>query len=145
MLGNPVRLTGTGSDQTVLSIAYDPAGLTETAEADLFLAWLNPQTGLWVNAVQGNTGGAAVTFTESYDAYLASLGQDATPALGAYGVDLVGNSVWAVIDHNSLFGAATPAALTAVPEPLAALGGAGLIGLLTQRRRVRPDRPLAGG
>ena len=133
ILGGVVNLSGTGTDQVVLSVDYDDSGLTLAQEQALFLAWLNPDGG-WVNAVDGNTGGTPQKFIESYDSYLATL-NGGTPALGAFGVDTVGNSVWAVINHNSAFGAGGAPAISTVPEPLAAFGGAGLVGLLAQRRR----------
>ena len=138
VIGNPVRLTGTGADQVVLSVGYDDAGLLPEAEAALYLAWLDPSSGAWVNAVAGNTGGTPQAFAESYADYLARDADGGAPALGAFGVDTAGNTVWAVINHNSLFGAGGAPAISTVPEPLAALGGVGLVAALSQRRTRRP-------
>jgi hypothetical protein len=70
------------------------------------LAWLNPTTGLWTNAVVGNTSGTPHFINRAYN--------PATDfAVGNYGIDSATHHVWAVVDHNSLFAVAT------VADPLA--------------------------
>lgn len=130
ILGSAVELNlGEVSGYYVLQLTYRdedvPAGINEL---DLRLNVYDPETGAWVHAILLNSdGGTGGTFFEgSYDAYLAFIGF--TPALSAYGVDTELNHVWAVLDHNSIFG-------IAVPEPaslvLLCLGGA----LVLSRRR----------
>ena len=149
VIGQAVELTGTAGDVTVLSVGYADSAAAGSDEQDLFLAWRDP-VGNWVNAVTGNTGNtyAGGKFAGSYDDYLMGLGT-AAPQLGAYGLDVEGNTVWAIINHNSLFGAGGGAVVAAVPEPLAALGGAGLVGLVAARRPRRGWRfagsPSAAG
>ncbi len=97
---------GTGeTDRFVLQLAV--ASLTD----DYFLAWLDPETNEWVNAVLGNVGGEALfagdrAYTEADFANL-----------GTYGFDTANGTVWAVLNHNSDF--------AVVPEP----GAWALLGL----------------
>jgi len=115
----------------------------------LHLDWLNPNGGgsgvsEWVNAVNGNytTGlnGDVFTDVESSWSTFAAL-HDITDSnlanfLGSWGVDTTDNDVWAVVDHNSTFGAYLDTAN--VPEPCS---GATIIfalsALLCRRRRSR--------
>ena len=137
LISDVVRLTGmagSGTSQTdpfVLQMNYDPSQISaldldpqDVAQAGyVFLAWRNPSSGLWVNAVAGNFGGTA-TFM-GVGAFSA-LG-DTNPAddLGYWGVDAADDTVWAVVDHNSDFAA------DVVPEPatlcLLALGGLAML------------------
>ncbi len=86
------------TDTFVLQLGLSPEWLTEHS----YLAWLNPATNLWVNAVEGNFGGTATFVSGAYN-----------PAtdfhLGTYGVDINQGVVWAVLNHNSEF--------SVVPEP----------------------------
>lgn len=116
-----------GSDETdpfILTLSYNDMGLSAEQEELMFLAFRNAN-GQWVNAVDGNFGGAARFFLGGWN--LAS-------SLGDYGVDTANNYVWAYINHNSDFVAISP-----VPEPLTA--GMGVLSLgalalsLTRRRR----------
>ncbi len=97
--GVPVvdELTGE-TDTFVLQLELSPDWLTEHS----CLAWLNPATNLWVNAVDGNFGGTVTFVSGAYN-----------PAtdfhLGTYGVDIEQGVVWAVLNHNSEF--------SVVPEP----------------------------
>ena len=99
----------------VLQVNFDiPAGAGTT---DFYLGWLDPIDSTWKNAVRGNIGPAGSIaqadpngFTASYQDFLDNHGGwNAANMLGAYGVDATQNQVWAVVDHNSEFGA--------VPEP----------------------------
>lgn len=119
-------LHGTATDTIALQLNL--AGLTSSA----FLGWLDG--GSWVNAVSGNSGSGALAgaYATSFDTFVANHGGsfNAATMLGAYGVDTVGGSVWAVINHNSDF--------AAIPEPgtgmLLAVSGALL--LLMRRRLI---------
>jgi len=131
------RLTINGLDGTTFLLVMNSdidIPVNATLE-DFYLGWFDTGDSTWKNAVLGNHGTAgslalAGGYMESYQQFLSSNGGwDATSMLGAYGVDTTNNQVWAVIDHNSEFGA--------VPEPstyaLLALGGATLF--FTMRRR----------
>jgi hypothetical protein len=76
---------------------------------------------------------ASMRFNGSYGAYLLGLGEGITdPQLGMYGFDATRGLAWAVIDHNSTFGAVP------VPEPatlgVLAIGGGAM--LLRRRRHA---------
>jgi hypothetical protein len=107
LASDAVDLTGTGSDLVVIQLNYD-ATLAQSlfgSEEAMRLAWLNPATGEWVNAVLGNTGGVSHFFARAYNS--------ATDFhLGYFGLDTVNHVVWAVINHNSEFG------VSAVADPL---------------------------
>ena len=124
-------VTGIGHDKYVLQLSYDPAIATTLFgnEANATLLWLDPVSGLFENAVFGNSDGGlqSQAFSGAYDPATES-------ALGSYGVDTVNHVVWAVVDHNSEFGVGSPA-----PEPsqwiLLLLGGSTLA---MRRRRATP-------
>ncbi len=139
-----------GLDNTKFLMVLDlPEALPANATpADYYLGWWNATAnggaGSWVNAVLGNhglAGGYAGAYTESYQQFLSDHGGwNGTAMLGAYGLDIQNKQVWAVIDHNSDFGAANGGILI-VPEPSTyavslagiACGGWGL----WRRRRAR--------
>jgi hypothetical protein len=117
--------------------------------ADYYLGWwdatANSGTGGWVNAVLGNTGTAGALalanptgYTIGYQQFLTNNGGwNGTTMLGAYGLDLANQQVWAVIDHNSDFGV-TNNGILVVPEPSAyLLAGLGIAGGLWRMRRRR--------
>ena len=90
-------------------MSYDEADAIAQfgSESSMRLLWQNPATGLWENALNGNFGGTPFFAGDGvYD-----------PAtdfhLGYYGVDTADNYVWAVVNHNSEFGAGQ---ITAAPE-----------------------------
>jgi hypothetical protein len=63
--------------------------------------------------------------------------------LGAYGLDLANQQVWAVIDHNSDFGV-TNGGILVVPEPSSyLLAGLGIAGGWWQLRRRRASANAA--
>ena len=70
-----------------------------SGESEARLGWSDPQTGQWVLAVEGNTGGTPV--------FAGNRPYDPTTdfVLGHHGVDTAKNIVWAVINHNGSFGA----------------------------------------
>jgi autotransporter-associated beta strand protein len=116
-----MQLTGTAFVPQVLSLSYAP-GLAPAAAQDVYLGWFDPASTSWVNAIDGNFGGASSFFQGSWGDYLAAT-PGATPAsaLGVYGHDPASSTVWAVVDHNSDF------AVIVVPEPgTLALAGLGL-------------------
>lgn len=136
MASDIVQLTGTPGTY-VLEIEYAESALvyddyphfTNTEEiyaagGFLYVGWFedlanagggNVPTQEWVNAVDGNStvGGSAVAnFQGSYADFLISglpNASDLNATLGSWGVDTTDNTVWAILDHNSEFGA--------VPEP----------------------------
>ena len=101
------------------------AGLTD---ADMSLKWLDLSDGQFKDAYLGNSDGGA-----QHQFFAGQYTGGAEFQLGNYGVDPVNHTVWAVLDHNSEFVAAT-----AAPEPGAVAflltGFSALLGL----RRVRP-------
>lgn len=114
-----------------------------SVEAGSVLGWLNPETQEWENAVLGNSGNEipwAVGWAGSYASYVQDNGTDLKVNAGAYGVDVVGGTVWAILDNNnSVFN--SEFAILAVPEPSTAwliLGG-GLVSILTGRFRGVKD------
>jgi len=137
-----VRLTGMTfnstthqTDDFVLALSYDP---NQTgAGSPLFLGTFVGNG--WVSAVSQNiitaamllgdptTGEYAGRYPYSWTTFQqdhpgATLAQD----LGAYGIDLSGHTVWAVLDHNSDF--------AVIPEPTSlGLLGLGALGLLARR------------
>jgi autotransporter-associated beta strand protein/T5SS/PEP-CTERM-associated repeat protein len=94
------------------------------------LAWLDPNTQTWVNAIAGNIGGSAHFVLGAYNAATDN-------QLGTYGVDTDNGTVWAVLDHNSDFAILNSPA--AAPEPstwlLFALGLAGVVFYRRQNSR----------
>ena len=128
------------------SLIYTNEGYSEElfAEDDwLYLGWLEdeahksggalPDQIEWVHATEGNSGVGTVAVIENYQgSYDDFVGEytdfTAEGYLGSYGVDIVSNTVWGVLDHNSQF--------SAVPEP-ATLGLLALAGLALISRRKR--------
>lgn len=144
-LGGPLasdifELTGMvieAGDAFVLQLDYNEAAAIDAfgSESAMVLGWFDPTAngglGEWVNAVLGNSDGGA-QYQQFFGAYDAAT----MFALGNYGVDVVANRVWAVIDHNSEFGAG--GGLGAVPEPgVFSLVACGLWLFQSQRRRGR--------
>ena len=129
-----VDVTGIGHDKFVLQLSYDPAIATSLFgnEANAVLLWMDPVSGLFENAVFGNSDGGLQS-----QAFVGAYNPATESALGNYGVDTTNHVVWAVIDHNSEFAVGTP-----TPEPsqmaLLVIGAAGLV-----MRRHRRNKCLA--
>jgi len=125
-----VDVSGIAGDTFVLQLSYDPTLVTGLlgSEANAVLLWKDPSTGLFQNAVVGNSDGGAQShaFTGAYN-------PGTEFALGNYGVDTVNHVVWAVVDHNSEFAVGQQ-----VPEPGAwasLMSGIGMLTLWRRRRR----------
>ena len=112
-VGNALNLSGTESDLFVLELTYGDADLAAAgvaSETGLILYWRDPVGGSFKNSVLGNQPpGGRPFFGSSYAQYLAAHG--GTITLGDYGNDPTTNTVWAVLNHNSLF------AVAPSPEP----------------------------
>jgi fibronectin-binding autotransporter adhesin len=110
----------------VLQMDYDSVVLPGTSAASdpLLLAWLDPATGEWVNAIDGNFGMNEGTY------HLGAWPEGAL-TLGDWGVNTANDTVWAVVNHNSNF--------AVVPEPstqvLLGFGAIALLGCARRRRR----------
>lgn len=123
------HFVGTSTDIFVLQLSVD-GPLPEGA----FLAWLDSESSLWVEATLGNVGEmgslAETAFLGSWD----SLYNGSSPLadyLGSWGYDSANSAVWAVLDHNSDF--------SIVPEPHVYALGFGIlaIALAALRKRFR--------
>jgi autotransporter-associated beta strand protein len=94
-------------DQYVLEFTYVDENISPSiAENDLRLVFFDGDD--WRMATEGNSdnGAQGAFFAGSYDAYLASLSGGA-PLLGAFGLDMTENRLWAVLDHASPFASGT--------------------------------------
>jgi hypothetical protein len=130
LISDVLTLTGADGDTFVLQMGYDPSQLggNETQLAAGGLIYLasrgSVDEGMWLNAIVFNHGDniGAANVQGAWSGQL---------ALGTWGVDTESNVVWAVLDHNSVFGA-----IAAVPEPASyVLAGIGLAGLAWASRR----------
>lgn len=115
-------------EKFVMQMSYVDTLFNEAVESSLgcvHIDWLNPATGLWTNAVYGNTSKASGAL-ENYQGSWAAAGSPMT--LGSWGIDTTNNIVWAVLDHNSEF--------AVVPEPSSMLLlAAGSLACLVRRRK----------
>jgi len=134
-----LTIEGTNGIPIVLQLTYDEAAAIALfgAEDKVRLGWLDTFDGSWKLAVVGNsgTGDLGSFYAMSYDEFLAEKGGvfDPVTMLGAYGVDVVSDRAWAVIDHNSDF-----AVLDVIPEPSTyalLLLGAGVAFLISRRKK----------
>jgi autotransporter-associated beta strand protein len=121
-----LQLEGLDGVVFVLQMTYSEAAALANGQAEttLRLGYLNTLTNQWEDAINGNHGPNTGSF------FLSSYLDAGSPLdLGAFGVDVVNNVVWAVLDHNSYF--------AVVPTPAALPAGALLMGLLVAVKRRR--------
>jgi hypothetical protein len=79
------------------------------AEGNLRLLYFNAGSSDWQLAVNGNTGGSPAFFAGSFAAFVATLGgAPLSSALGRHGLDPVNNQVWAIVNHEAVFGVGEP-------------------------------------
>jgi PEP-CTERM motif len=124
-----VNLIGTAgatfADTIVLQLTYDESAATALfgSESAARLGWFDPLTDRWTLAVTGNRGGSpSFAGDGAYD-------PAADFVLGYHGVDTASNTVWAVVNHDSLF--------AVVPEPSSfVLLGLGAFFLILNRSRA---------
>jgi len=136
-----LSLHGLDGTRFLMVLEMQGAIPADATPADCYLGWWDSSgAGVWVNAVLGNHGSngtLAGAYTTSYQDFLTSHGGwNGANMLGAYGLDLVHQQVWAVIDHNSDFGV-TSNGILLVPEPTTwamALAGWACIGWRLRRR-----------
>jgi autotransporter-associated beta strand protein len=121
-----LQLEGLDGVVFVLQMSYSEAAALANGQAEttLRLGYLNTALNRWEDAVNGNHGVNTGTF------FLSSwVDAGSTLDLGAYGVDVVNNVVWAVLDHNSFF--------AVIPTPGALPAGMLLMGLVVAAKRRR--------
>jgi fibronectin-binding autotransporter adhesin len=121
-----LRLEGLDGVVFVLQMSYSEAAALANGQAEttLRLGYLNTALNRWEDAVLGNHG----TNTGSF--FLSSYTDAGSPLdLGSFGVDVVNNVVWAVLDHNSFF--------AVIPTPGALPAGMLLMGLVIAAKRRR--------
>lgn len=119
-----LQLTGTAGELFVLQMTYDPAAMRPGALPML----LYHQDGQWVNAVLGNSSGAAIFAGDvAYD-------PDQHFVLGTFGYDSAHNTAWAVIDHNSEFAVPEPASAAIIGLSVFALGARRIVVGVRQTR-----------
>jgi formylglycine-generating enzyme len=140
-----ISLEGLNGTKFLMVLNLDGYIPQDATPATYYLGWWNEAAnggaGAWVNAVEGNldpAGDLAGSYTMGYAAFLSANGPwNGTTMLGAYGLDVVNQQVWAVIDHNSDFGV-TNNGILMVPEPgTLVLAGLGLVGIALRFRRRR--------
>lgn len=144
IIGSFAHLSSSLNDSARLSDVFHLSGVPtvneSTGQTDVFvielklavvtpgsvLAWLDPETNTWSNAVDGNFSGTENFVSGAYD-----------PAtdfdLGTYGLDLASGTVWAVVDHDSDFAVVQS---TPTPEPsVGLLLGLSLVAVASRCRR----------
>ena len=109
--GDVLSLSGMNGELFVLELSYTDGDLASAGiqdESRLVIQWLDPFDKVMKNAVLGNTPfpGGKSFFGTNYATYLQS--QNGVPNLGDYGNSPQDNTIWAVLNHNSLFAAAAP-------------------------------------
>ena len=98
LASDAASLGGLGVDQFVVQMDYDPQVASSLGgESKMRLAYRDPFSGKWANAVSANTGGTPKLINGAYD-------PAADFHLGYFGVDTVNHVVWAVLNHDGEFG-----------------------------------------
>lgn len=121
-------ISGTGDSVFVLELAVDDL------QPGAFLSWLDTDSGLWVNAIDGNIGNTDYSleqFLGTYEEFSLLNGGGLADHLGAWGI--YDSGAWAVINHNSDFSIVAP-----IPEPSTyalILGGAVALHFIRRKRK----------
>lgn len=128
-----VDISGNGGDKYVLQLSYDPSTAVSLfgSEANAVLLWQDPTSGVFKNAIMGNSDAGA-----QHQAFTGAYNPATEFALGNYGVDTVNHVVWAVVDHGNDFAVGAP---QTVPEPgtwVTLLSGVGMLAAWRRRRRT---------
>jgi len=111
------------TDTFVLQMSYVTNANVTAAGGGYYIGWwdqaINGNTGLWVNAIAGNSNAVlgrdyvgSGEFLGSYETYITTgsgNGKTLDQQLGAFGYDPTTDTAWAVLDHNSDF--------EVIPEP----------------------------
>jgi autotransporter-associated beta strand protein len=119
-----LKLEGLDGVVFVLQMSYNEAIALANGQAEntLRLGYLNTALNRWEDAILGNHGPNTGSF------HLSGYADAGSPLdLGSFGVDLVNNVVWAVLDHNSYF--------AVIPAPAALPAAMLLMGLAAAKRR----------
>lgn len=126
-------LTNTNGTIQILQMTYDDSLLAGANESEILLGWNS--SGSWMNAIDGNTGSAGGSALTNATGGYAALGIMPTATyLGSWGRDTTAKTVWAVVNHNSEYGA-----IIVVPEPGAlSLAGIGAVAAAWCAIRRRP-------
>lgn len=142
LASDAVDISGLDGQIIVIQSDYDEAELIANfgTEDVAVLMWWDEDNARWLNAVAGNSDGKiGQRYSGSYADFLEEfgiLGEDGetkeldASLLGAYGWDAENDVMWAIVDHNSTFGA--------VPEPATTALLLGLLcGVVVMIRRQR--------
>jgi hypothetical protein len=105
----------------VVQMTYRDVDLCSSMiESNLRLLAYNDGAADWKLAVSANSGGGgAAFFSGPFEAFAQTLnGAPLSSALGAHGLDTAANQVWAVVNHDGLFGVGEIGKMCVVPGDL---------------------------